>query len=98
MKEENASVEELRESEFSYQTLNDYFWNKGWRKACTQEIDGVLVTKTLTPYSSNSGKSRDFSVSYSWTGCDGVLREANKKSSFEANRRSDPERNWGLHN
>lgn len=88
---------EPKESEFSFETLNNYFWEKNLRKSCETVIDGILVAKTLIPFRSNSGKSMDFSVTFSWVGSDGVHRNAKKKSRFEESRRNDSERNWGLH-
>lgn len=87
----------LKESDFSYHKLDQYFWTKGLRKSCDAMIDGIKVTKTLTPYRSNSRRSTEFSVTYAWTGSDGVRKVAKKTSRFEANRSNDPSRNWGGH-
>ena len=84
------------ESEFSFSVLNGLFWRHGGASLKSLIVGGIEVSKNLVPYSSNSGKTWDFRVSFHWTGSDGVKREAVKESSYESNRRNDEERNWGL--
>jgi hypothetical protein len=84
------------ESEFTFSVLNGLFWRHGGASLKSLTVGGIEVSKNLVPYSSNSGKTRDFRVSFHWTGSDGVKRESVKESSFESNRRNDEERNWGL--
>jgi hypothetical protein len=61
------------------------------------EIGGTTVTKEVSRYSSNSGKSHDNEVILKWTGSDGTLHEeVLRHSSYQHNQRNDEDRNWGL--
>ena len=86
----------VTESQFSYRLLNDIFiTHRGFGEG-ELEIGGIKVRKDLIRYTSNSGKSADWTVSYSWTSADGTLAELTKESVFKKNRRNDPDRDWGL--
>ena len=87
---------EIRESDFSFSVLNALFWREGRRGDSELVVGGFTVKKHVRTYTSNSGKSRDSTVEFRWMGSDGEERVVEKKSAFEGNRRSDPDRNWGL--
>lgn len=89
---------QVREEQFTWSLLNSIFAHHvGYGGGQSEmEIGGVRVTKSVTSYSSNSGKSRDFEVEFSWTGADGELRFLTRESRYPGNRRNDPDRNWGL--
>lgn len=90
--------ERIAEADFTYELLNHVFIEHyGLRGGTTRmEIGGLLVTKEVFTYPSNSGKSHDSKVTFSWVSQDGTTREFHKPSLFAGNRRNDPERNWGL--
>lgn len=88
--------ERIKEEDFDYGLLNDLFWHHGLQGNSRMIVGGIEVQKTVTRYMSNSGKSRDFAVTFNWVGSDGKRRHATKPSMYENNRRNDPERNWGL--
>ena len=84
------------EAEFTWPLLDNLFWANHGKGAGELVIGGVLVSKTLTLHTSNTGKTRDFAVSFSWTSADGSPCYLTKESSFANNRRNDADRNWGL--
>lgn len=84
------------EDEFSTSLLDKLFWKHVGSGGGKLTVGGVEVQKAVTSYRSNSGKSRDFRVSFYWTGSDGVKQERVMPSLFESNRRNDEDRNWGL--
>lgn len=90
--------ERLTDAEFTYKLLNDVFIARHGLRGGTlmMEIGGLQVTKEVRTYTSNSGSSRDSSVTFSWTARDGTPRELHKPSTYAGNRRNDAERNWGL--
>jgi hypothetical protein len=90
--------ERIAEADFTYELLNHVFIeHHGLQGGITRmEIGGLLVTKEVFTYPSNSGKSHDSNVTFSWVSQDGTPREVNKPSMFSGNRRNDPDRNWGL--
>lgn len=85
------------ESAFALGLLNDIFFRHLGKGGGTMDIGGIAVTKT-TPYRhmSNSGKSRDWSYHFTWTSPDGSSHRLSRESDHVGNRRSDPDRNWGL--
>ena len=85
-----------REEELIYPLLNEIFWEHGLRGDAELEIGGFQVQKLVIPYRSNSGKSKEYSVHFSWKGSDGRVHEAIKKSCYSDNRRNDSNRNYGL--
>jgi hypothetical protein len=87
---------EVKESDFTPKILGDIFWAHVGAGGGTLEIGGVKVSKTIHRTSSNIGKTKDWCVSYNWTGSDGKEQTLGRPSSFENNRRNDPGRNWGL--
>ncbi|MCX4030472.1 hypothetical protein H0A36_27785 [Endozoicomonas sp. SM1973] len=89
----------IKLEEFSYYLLNDVFVEHfGYRQGTFKlDIGGVSVTKGVTVYSSNSRKSQDSEVIFSWTDLDGNYRELKQASFHKSNRRNDERRNWGLH-
>lgn len=86
----------LAHEDFSYEILNDIFFRKCGPGSHKLRIGGIDVTKSVATLSSNSGKSRDSSVRFSWTGNDGELHSIDKQSRFAGNRTNDASRNWGL--
>jgi len=95
-REKVENPESITESEFTFSLLNEVFWKQGLKGDSSMVLDGITVTKSVTPYLSNSGKSRDFRVAFSWVGRDGKRHCAEKPSIYEGNRRNDEERNFGL--
>tara|TARA_B100002049_G_C16084656_1_gene378792 strand:+ start:7604 stop:8374 length:771 start_codon:yes stop_codon:yes gene_type:complete len=93
---ENPDI--VPESKLNYSFLNQFFFDK--LGACsnvqTLHIGGILMTKTIQRYTSNSRKSADYAVSISYTDKDGNSIVHEKTSSYENNRKNDAERNWGL--
>lgn len=90
--------EKIKESDFSYGLLDKLFWKKfgAIRGAESLVLDGIEVTKCVSVYKSNSGKSQDSEVVFSWVDSNGKKHVIKKPSSFKENRRNDPDRDWGL--
>jgi hypothetical protein len=86
----------IREDEFTYRLLDDVFWKHQGKGGGALEIGGVLVHKSVHTLSSNSGKTHDASVRFTWRAADGTEKILSKPSAYEGNRRNDAERNWGL--
>lgn len=84
------------EDEFSTSILDKLFWRHVGSGGGKLTIGGIEVQKAVTAYRSNSGKSKDFRVSFYWTGSDGTSHERVAPSLYESNRRNDEDRNWGL--
>ena len=84
---------------FTYSLLNDVFIEHfGLRCGSNSiKIGGIFVTKSVYMYTSNSGKTKDSNVIFSWKNENGEDKKLEKYSDFSQNRRNDPERNWGLH-
>lgn len=59
-------------------------------------LGGIKVTKILTSYSSNSGKTKGWAAQFEWTGSDGKRHRSEKLPPQASNRRNDAERDWGL--
>jgi len=99
-KEKLKHPERINEQEFTFKLLNDIFiMHLGIHRSSRSMIVGDrVVTKILTPYSSNSGKNRDCEVTFCWEDSSGVNRSFSKRSIFIENRRNDSERNFGLSN
>jgi hypothetical protein len=89
----------VKESDFAdNRLLDDIFWKNAPKGQGTLKLAGIDVTKTVQAYSSNSGKSTGYEVTFHWTGSDGERRTSGTGRPSEAyNRRNDEERNWGLH-
>jgi hypothetical protein len=94
--EKLQNLQLIHESEFTYQLISDIFWKHLNKGAGGLYIGGILVTKNLVRYASNSGKSQDFSVSYSWVSSLGEHKRLTKDSTYSENRRNDASRNYGL--
>lgn len=90
--------EEVKESEFTYYLLDEIFKNKKglFRGSDSLPIGGIMVTKSVGVYKSNSGITQDSEVNFSWRGADKQVHVITKYSRFSGNRRNDPDRNWGL--
>lgn len=90
--------EDLPEGLFTAPRLNGIMWHHGVKGMhASMEIGGITVTKRVTKHKSNSGKTSDNTVVFTWTSCDGNPREITlTKSTYEHNRRNDADRNWGL--
>lgn len=82
---------------FSIRLLNAIFMRHAGKGGGTLEIGGTNVTRT-TPHRhvSNSGKSSDWSYHFLWKSTDGSEQRLSRESAHAGNRRSDPDRNWGL--
>ena len=86
----------IREDQFDYRLLDQIFWRHCGPGSHTLWIGGLSVQKSVVSYTSNSGKSRDSEVVFSWVGSDGQTKEFRKPSACAGNRRNDSDRNWGL--
>ena len=87
----------IQESEFTLSLLNDIFFRHLGAGGGMLAIGGLQVTKTEPQrHVSNSGKSFDWSYTFLWTSPDGSPRRLSRESEHAGNRRSDPDRNWGL--
>ena len=88
--------EEIQESDFSYELLDQVIYKH--RGPCSRSmiLANIKVSKNVTTYRSNSGKTSDSTVQITWTDSKGEQQCFRKDSIYEGNRRSDPERNWGL--
>lgn len=83
--------------DFTFSLLNNLFIrHQGFSRGGIMQIGGVTVTKTVTGYFSNSGKSRGWEVVFSWLEENGQPRSLQKSSVYANNRRNDVDRNWGL--
>lgn len=91
--------EELPEDKFTASRLNAIMWHHNVIGThSSMDIGGITVTKEVSQYKSNSGKSHDNEVVLKWIGSDGIPREEYlRTSSYRNNRRNDADRNWGLH-
>jgi len=88
----------LTEADLSnYQLLDRVFIAVKGAGEGTLVLAGIQVTKSLTGYSSNSGKTTGWRVAFSWMGSDGRGRSIEKVPPEASNRRNDPDRNWGLY-
>lgn len=96
LKERREHPERIKEEDFSYSLLNQLFWHHGQQGNSSMVVGGITVHKTVLPRRSNSGKSTDFAVTFSWTGADGKQHQVEKANVYDNNRRNDPDRNWGL--
>jgi hypothetical protein len=85
----------VREEEFTYPFLNELFFHHKVKEG-SLTVSGIAVSKSLQPYRSNSGKNKDWQVTFTWIGSDGKPRVVEKSSLYAGNRRNDAERNWGL--
>lgn len=92
--------ETLSVKDFTYSLLNDIFFVHLGKCTGQQEmnIGGIPVTKTVLPHRSNSGKSRDFEVTFYFTDECGERQTISKSSQYAGNRRNDADRNHGLPN
>ncbi|RKH27803.1 hypothetical protein D7V77_10525 [Corallococcus sp. CA041A] len=90
--------ERITEQDFTYSLLNSVFIrHHGLQGGSIQmRIGGLLVTKGVFSQWSNSGKSHDSDVTFSWVSADGTAQKIQKKSLYANNRHNDPDRNWGL--
>jgi hypothetical protein len=89
----------LPEAEFECSILNEIFFTKlgPIRGSATLTIGGIEVTKSVSVYRSNSGKSQSCDVGFTWTASDGTPRCLEcSRSRYAGNRRNDEKRNWGL--
>lgn len=88
----------VREDQFTWSILNSIFAHHlGYGGGHSEmDIGGIRVSRSVTSYSSNSGKSRESEVDLSWTGSDGEPRLLPCESRYAENRRNGSERNWGL--
>lgn len=90
-------LDEIKPGEFSFDLLNHVFWREGRRGNSVMTIGCIEVRKEVYPYKSNTGKSIDFTVEFSWRDVDGKEQTAVKRSIYQENRRNDAGRNWGLY-
>lgn len=81
--------------EKTFSELNQIFWDAKIKNGALV-VEGVEVTKSLINYTSNSRKSSDWQVTFSWVDADGVRQSVIKESQYKDNRNNDSDRNWGL--
>lgn len=91
-----ANPHAVKESEFTYHLLNQIFFKHDAPSNGSMVVGGIKVEKSVNRFSSNSGKTQDWEVSFSWKGSDGQYVRVTKESIYRNNRRNDAERNWGL--
>jgi hypothetical protein len=93
-----ANPAQIPVAAFTYRLLSDVFFHHGVATlGVTQmEVGGITVTREATPHASNSGRSRDWHVSFTYRDTDDVDIVLEKESRYASNRRNDPGRNWGL--
>lgn len=82
---------------WDHSLMNEVFFKGLGKGGGSMTLAGIAVTKSLLSYQSNSGKSTSWKVSFSWVGSDGKHHVNDNNPAFAANRRNDPDRNWGLH-
>lgn len=90
--------DKIKEADFSYSLLDSVFYHKfgAIRGYKTMILDGIEVKKSVFVYQSNSGKTHDSEVTFSWTDSKGETHSLCKPSLYSENRRNDANRNWGL--
>lgn len=90
--------DKIKEADFSYSLLDSVFYSKfGAFHGCkTMILDNIEVEKSVCVYQSNSGKTHDSEVTFSWMDSKGGLQRLCKPSLYSENRRNDANRNWGL--
>lgn len=90
--------DKIKEADFSYSLLDSVFYRKfgAFRGYKTMILDGIEVEKSVFVYQSNSGKTHDSEVTFSWTDSKGEPHRLCKPSLYSENRRNDANRNWGL--
>lgn len=90
--------EEIQQGEFTYNLLNELFIRKFGltQETHTLVLDNIKITKQVTTYKSNSGKTSDSIVVISWIDLEGNINKLEKASIYQNNRRNDEKRNWGL--
>jgi hypothetical protein len=109
---ENARLEAMRESRHTLlsnpnaiplaslteELVNElfFFHSKNHTGVQTMRISGVEVTRTVSKYSSNSGKTSRYEVTLKWMGENGQPVVYKRDTPFSSNRRNDAERNRGL--
>lgn len=81
---------------FDYRLLKEVFVRQIGKGRGTLLLAGTEVTKSVLEFSSNSGHSTDWQVSFSWRGAEGNSQKVTKESRYSSNRRNDAERDWGL--
>ena len=59
-------------------------------------IGGISVTRRVTRNLSNTGRLKNWDVSFHWIGNDGKQHEAPDPSTRVLSRNNDPDRNWGM--
>jgi len=95
-KESLAHPDRFEESQFTWKLLNDLFIaHSQMGQSVSMIIGSVEVTKGARLTFSNSGKSTDWSVSFTWKSKEGPLQTLTRDSIYEGNRRNDEDRNWG---
>ncbi|WP_238866809.1 hypothetical protein [Achromobacter xylosoxidans] len=73
-----------------------FFHSKNHTGVETMMISGVEVTRTVSKYISNSGKTSGYEVTLEWIGKNGQPVVYKRDTPFSSNRRNDAKRNWGL--
>ena len=89
-------LDSFREEDFSFPLLNALFWKHDLKGDAQLTVGGLLIQKSVTRHKSNSGKSQDYEVTFSWQSSQGETVHLRRESQFANNRRNDEERNWGL--
>lgn len=93
---DKTDLASIKPDQFNYSLLNQIFWDRKIKDG-SLEIGGVTVTKHIRRVTSNSGKSADWTVVFSYVDAAGERHEFRKESRYSSNRRNDPDRNFGLY-
>lgn len=89
----------VRESDFyDHHLMNRIFFKHSGPGPGSLTLAGIVVSKDIRSFSSNSGNSTGYESTFTWTSSDGGVRSSGSGLPSEAfNRRNDEDRNWGLH-
>jgi hypothetical protein len=89
----------VRESDFyDHHLMNRIFFKGAGPGPGSLTLAGIVVSKNIRSFSSNSGQSTGYESTFTWRGSDGVAHSSGSGLPSEAfNRRNDERRNWGLH-
>jgi hypothetical protein len=89
-------LDSFKEEDFSFSLLNALFWKHDLKGDAQLMVGGLLIQKSVIRHKSNSGKSQDYEVTFSWKSSQGETVQLRRESQYANNRRNDEERNWGL--
>ncbi|MFN3321109.1 MAG: hypothetical protein ACK43M_20375 [Allorhizobium sp.] len=89
----------VKERDFSDNRLLDrIFFAHAPKGTWSLTLDGIVVTKDIRGYHTNSRKNTGYEVTFHWTGSNGQQRSSGTGKPPEAsNRANDPKRSYGFH-